>query len=55
MRRPLIATALLLATAVMLVPETGLTQGKSQQQVPLPPGGFKPPPMAPIKPYKPSP
>lgn len=51
MRRPLIATALVLATTVMLVPETGLTQGKSQQQVPLPPGGFKPPPMAPIKPY----
>ena len=51
MRHPVVAVALLLATAVMLAPETGLTQGKSQQQVPLPPGGFKPPPMPAIKPY----
>ncbi len=51
MRRPLIAAALLLTAAVMLVPETGFTQSKSEPQIPLPPGGFKPPPMPAIKPY----
>ena len=50
MRHPLIATALLLATAVMLFPEIAFTQDKSEQ-IPLPPGGFKPPPMPAIKPY----
>ena len=52
MRRPLIAAALLLTAAVMLVPETGFTQSKSEPQIPLPPGGFKPPPMPAIKPYQ---
>jgi hypothetical protein len=52
MRRPFIATTLILAiaAAVMLAPELGRAQGKSEQ-IPLPPGGFKPPPMAPIKPF----
>ena len=51
MDRPLTATALLVATALLLVPEIGFAQDHSQQ-LPLPPGGFKPPPMTPIKPYK---
>jgi len=53
MRQPFIATTLILAiaAAVMLAPELGRAQGKSEQ-VPLPPGGFKPLPMAPIKPYQ---
>ena len=52
MRRPFIATTLILAiaAAVMLTPELCRAQGKSEQ-IPLPPGGFKPPPMAPIKPF----
>ena len=53
MRQLLIATTLMLtalATAT-LVPEFGLAQGQSEQ-VPLPPGGFKPPPMPPVKPYQ---
>src|SRR5579863_847454 len=37
--------------AVTLAPESGRAQNPSQ--VPMPPGGFKPPPSAPIKPYKP--
>ena len=37
--------------AVTLAPELGRAQNPSQ--VPMPPGGFKPPPSAPIKPYKP--
>ena len=47
------ATTLILAAALalMLVPEIGRAQGQSQ--VPMPPGGFKPPPAAPVKPYKP--
>ena len=51
MRRPLIA-ALTLAAAitVALAGHPGFAQ---QGQVPLPPGGFKPPPAAPIKPYQP--
>ena len=46
MRRPLIA-ALILAAAitVALAGHPGFAQ---QGQVPLPPGGFKPPPAAPI-------
>src|SRR5208282_1998159 len=49
----LIATTLFLTAVVTvtLVPEIGCAQGQSQQ-VPLPPGGFKPPPMAPVKPYQ---
>ncbi len=53
MRQRLIATTLILAAVtMMLVPELGCAQGQSEQ-LPLPPGGFKPPPMAPIKPYQP--
>ncbi len=54
MRQALIATTLILAAVmtVTLVPELVRAQGQSEQ-VPLPPGGFRPPPMAPIKPYKP--
>ena len=33
------------------MPELGLAQ--NPQQVPMPPGGFKPPPAAPVKSYKP--
>jgi hypothetical protein len=50
MRRPLIASTVML-TALMLVAlssERGFAQG---QQLPTPPSGFKPPPAAPIKPY----
>jgi hypothetical protein len=54
MRHPLNAATVILAAivAVTLVPELGRSQGQSQQ-VPMPPSGFKPPPMAPVKPYKP--
>ncbi len=56
MRRSLIASTLILVvaavTAVVLVPGRSHAQGQSDE-LPLPPGGFKPPPMAPIKPYKP--
>src|SRR5271155_5770527 len=60
MRRPLMATTLVFAAAaaMTLVPESGFAQSKQRQppqdqsgQVPLPQGGFKPPPAAPIKPY----
>ncbi len=53
MRHPLIATTLILTAlmTVMLVPELGCAQGQTQQ-VPMPPGGFKPLPMAPVKPYQ---
>ena len=37
--------------AVLLVP--GLGRAQNPSQVPMPPGGFKPPPMAPVKPFKP--
>jgi hypothetical protein len=57
MRRSLIASMLVLAavvlgavTTVTLVAEPARAQG--QDQVPLPPGGFKPLPAAPVKPYK---
>jgi hypothetical protein len=54
MRRPLNAAIVIFAavTVVTLIPDFGRAQGQSQQ-VPMPPGGFKPPPMAPVKPYKP--
>jgi len=59
MRHPLIAATLILAAlSLASAPETSFAQGKSQQGpsqqggVPLPPGGFKPPPSAPIKPYQ---
>jgi hypothetical protein len=47
MRRPLIAVTLGFA-AIMLLPVSGF----AQQGLPMPPGGFKPPPAAPIKPYQ---
>ena len=55
MRYPFAALTLMLATAtaVTVVPQFAQAQDKSQQQVPLPQGGFKPPPAAPVKPYKP--
>jgi hypothetical protein len=53
MRHPFAALTLMLATAVTVAPQFAEAQGQSQQQVPLPQGGFKPPPAAPVKPYKP--
>jgi hypothetical protein len=52
MRHPLnAATAILAAvTVATVIPEFGRAQGQSQQ-IPLPPGGFKPPPLPPVKPY----
>jgi hypothetical protein len=53
MRHPFAALTLLAAVLMLgLVPEPSLAQGQSEK-VPLPPGGFKPPPAAPVKPYKP--
>jgi hypothetical protein len=53
MRHVPIATTFAFAViaAVTLAPDLGRTQNPSQ--VPMPPGGFKPPPSAPVKPYKP--
>jgi hypothetical protein len=60
MRHLFVAATLVVATtmAMTLVPQNGFAQSKQGQpaqgqpgQVPLPPGGFKPPPPAPIKPY----
>ncbi len=55
MRRPFAAAASSLAlaaalglAAITLLPMPGL----AQQGLPLPPGGFKPPPAAPVKPYQ---
>jgi hypothetical protein len=50
----LFATSLFVAVfaTVELAPRFAAAQ---EQQVPLPPGGFKPPPAAPVKPYKPVP
>jgi hypothetical protein len=52
MRSPVHATTVILAflLAMTLIPELGHAQ--NPQQVPMPPGGFKPPPAAPVKPYK---
>jgi hypothetical protein len=52
MRHPLDAAAAILAVvlAATLVPEPGRAQGQSQQ-IPLPRGGFKPPPLPAVKPY----
>src|SRR5215471_20719615 len=48
MRHPLIAATLILAAIPFaLASETGFAQGQSQQGLP----NFKPPPMAPVKPY----
>ena len=53
MRHLLNAPSLML-TAVLAVLASDLCQAQGQgQQIPMPPGGFKPPPMAPVKPYKP--
>lgn len=61
MRHPFVAATLIfaIATAMTLVPDSGFAQSKQGQpaqdqpgQVPLPGGGFKPPPPAPIKPYQ---
>jgi hypothetical protein len=53
MRHPIAPLSLLAAVLVLaLVPQPGLAQGQSDK-LPLPPGGFKPPPAAPVKPYKP--
>ncbi len=53
MRHPFAALTLLAAMmTAALVPELGLAQGQSEK-LPLPLGGFKPPPAAPVKPYKP--
>jgi hypothetical protein len=53
MRHFSIATTFVFAVivAVALIPDLGRAQ--NPPQVPMPPGGFKPPPSAPIKPYKP--
>ena len=53
MRHFPIATTFAVAViaAVTLAPDLGRAQNPSQ--VPMPPGGFKPPPSAPVKPYKP--
>src|SRR5215813_13773369 len=49
MRHPLIAATLILAAiSLAFASETGLAQGQSQQGLP----NFKPPPMAPVKPYE---
>ena len=52
MRHPFAALTILAAVTVSLVPGMGLAQDQSEK-LPLPPGGFKPPPAAPVKPYKP--
>ena len=54
MRRPLIASTLILAAvmATTLVPVATRAQGQ-KGQLPSPPAGFKPPPAAPVKPYQP--
>ncbi len=58
MRHPLVAATLILAAAPIVVgadivfAQDKGQHGQSQQGVPLPPGGFKPPPMAPVKPYQ---
>jgi hypothetical protein len=49
MRRLPITAAVMLAAAILAAPAGFAQPG----QVPLPPGGFKPPPPPPIKPYKP--
>ena len=53
MRRLLNATTVILAAVAVgtLMPDLGHAQ--NPQHVPMPPGGFKPPPAAPVKPYKP--
>jgi hypothetical protein len=67
MRRPLIAMTSILAAAIVMTLDlsNGFAQQKQGQpqaqpqaqpgQLPLPPGGFKPPPAAAIKPYQPIP
>jgi hypothetical protein len=50
MRFPLNATTVILAAALAATLVPGIS---GAQQMPQPPGGFKPPPAAPVKPYKP--
>jgi hypothetical protein len=52
MRAPLNATTVILAAIIAATLVPGIGHAQSPQQVPMPPGGFKPPPMAPVKPYK---
>jgi hypothetical protein len=50
MRRPIAAATLTLAALLLLpVHHSSFAQ---QGQLPLPPGGFKPPPLPPVKPYQ---
>ena len=53
MRRPLIAAFIIASATMALATDPGLAQQGQQPQLPLPPGGFKPPPPAPVKPYQP--
>jgi len=50
--RLLFAALTLILAATILGPDLTQAQGQSEK-LPLPPGGFKPPPPAPVKPYKP--
>ena len=52
MRRPLIAVFMIAAATMALAADPALAQQGQQPQLPLPPGGFKPPPPAPAKPYQ---
>jgi len=49
------ATTVIVAAAVAVTFFPALGHAQNPQQVPMPPGGFKPPPAAPVKPYKPVP
>jgi len=49
MRRFLASSLILVAAGLAFAP----AQAQQPQQAPMPPGGFKPPPAAPVKPYKP--
>lgn len=53
MRRPLIAAFMIASATMALATDPGLAQQGQQPQLPLPPGGFKPLPLAPVKPYQP--
>jgi hypothetical protein len=56
MRRPFMTAVVTFATvtcAALAILPLSAVPSFAQQGLPLPPGGFKPPPPAPIKPYKP--
>ena len=56
MRRPFMTAVVTFATvtcAALAMLPLSAAPSFAQQGLPLPPGGFKPPPPAPIKPYKP--